>query len=112
MKRIAKRRFPVNAPLHESSAVVVGPNVARYAVSGPGTTAYVPFGDLEPRQFESRARTFDPTLQTCSDGFRIPPTTCCVPISQEQLGVPAKPVDLSGFVPPFRLEFLEAAFLD
>jgi len=35
----------------------------------------------------------------------------CSP-AQEQLGVPAKPVDLSGFVPPFRLEFLEAAFLD
>lgn len=96
----------------ESSAVVTGPTTVRSTVSGPGTTAYVPFGDLEPHQFKSRARWFHPVLRRCSDGFRIPPATCCVPISQEQLGVPADPIDLSEFVPPFRLELLEPVFVD
>lgn len=91
------------------SAPVMSPNVDEFVASGPGTTAYIPFGDLLPLHFGSYSFSFDPSVGSCADGFVSSPSACCVPLGQDHFGVPTVPVDLSKFVPPFRLDLLEAA---
>lgn len=83
-------------------------------VWGPGTTAYVPFGEVRERPLASRAETVPPNPSTdrCAGGFRIAANLCCRKTSKTLRSVPAGAIDLSRFKAPLRVEILEAKVAD